>query len=196
MLPGSNPVKGDMFTSTAGTFCSTLHGTCCHLMQLSSLGELNRFCPLLRVRGSGTNKPPESSTDCPFRLSSASLLGGHRSAGVQPGPMAGAAQVQSPLKADRLELYLPSAARSLPASCFKCLLKVKFVCLEDFLITLLGNLDKAAEGKISKHQPMLVHFKQRRCLSRLDLLSILETRKPRQNSVKTCLLNNIDIILK
>lgn len=55
----------DMFTSTAGASCSTLHGTCCDLMQFSSLGELNKFCILLRVKGSGTNKPPEKSTDCP-----------------------------------------------------------------------------------------------------------------------------------
>lgn len=59
-LPGSNEVTGDMFTSTAGAPSFTLHGTCCDLMQLSSLGELNRFCTLLRVRDSGTNKPPES----------------------------------------------------------------------------------------------------------------------------------------
>lgn len=185
-----------MFTSTAAASCSMLHGTCCDLIQLSPLGELNRFCTLLRVRGSETNKPPESSKDCQFRLSSAGLLGGHRSTGVQPGPTAGAAQAQSPLRADRLEPSFPSAARALPASCFKCLLKVKSVCLEDFLITLLGNLDKAAEGKISKHQLKLVHFKRRRRLSRLDLLSISEMRKPRWNSVKTCLLNNTDIILK
>lgn len=195
-LPGSNLVTGENATKTCSQAQPAPHRTCCDSMQLSPLGELNRFCTLLRVRGSGTNKPPESSTDCPFRLSSASLLGGLRSARVQPGPTAGTAQAQSPLSADRLEPSFPSAALSLPASCFKCLLKVKSACLEDFLITLLGNLDKAAEGKISKHQLKLVHFKQRRRLSRLDLLSVLEMRKPRRNSVKNCLLNNTDIILK
>lgn len=149
----------------------TSDGICCitqsnhlswTLLQSTSTEQTNHV-----LRSFTTIKPPESCINSEFRLQPASLLSGPIKLNSIAGDHGRQASCSEPsqnrsIRSCRSHLrYSPCQ----PSFCFKCLLKVKFVCLVDFLITILANVDKEFEvlhRKTLKYKIKL-HFKQR-CL--------------------------------